>query len=171
MKKLRLLFIILLLPSWIQGQDKQEQKNPQELTLQKFNQCVSRLQSSFADYTTFAQALSLYRVAQSQWVPLYNTFRDNMGSLHKRIQATAHRMRPNPLNPFDPQKARNLLRRELYAIIKESMILSNYPTQGGFGQIAEYLISKQIPSMPLCFLEPVIIEKEPPSEKSKETHP
>lgn len=126
-----------------------------ELTLQKFNQCIQYLQNKFVSYSQLAQALSFFRVSQSQWVPISDGMKSKMRELNKRVKEKAARIKPNPLNPFDPKKARELLKNELYTILYESMLLSNYPSEAGIGEILNYLITKQPPSYSLCFFEPV----------------
>lgn len=151
----KLFLLIALIPLALFAEDT---KKKDALTPEKYYECISALQSQFSNYTQVAQALSIYRINQSQWVPIANAFRRNVTNLNARIQKKASTMHPSPLDPFDPKRARQILRTELAGIVIESLKASSYPNETGALGILNYLISKQEPDFESCFKEVITDE-------------
>jgi len=117
--------------------------------------CYNQLQTTFFSENLVAEALSLYRVNQTLWRPIFNDLQRASYRIPSLLQAQARAMNPNPLRPtFIPDKAFELLQSELLAVYS-SVILSYRSLQptinsttatGGFG----YIWDKQFPRLRAC---------------------
>jgi|694.fasta_scaffold01263_29 hypothetical protein len=88
--------------------------------------CFSQIESEFFNYTVVAQAFANSNVQQSSWQPIYNQLQQNVRYVPAMVEQAAAQMNPNPLNPFQPLVAAELLRRVLYKIFHDTVIANSY---------------------------------------------
>lgn len=131
----------------------------QTLSADSVPPCYREIQTTFFQQQLVAEALSLYRVNQTLWHPIYNDLQRASYLVPAIIQARARSMSPNPLYPvFIPEKAFELLQHTLEGVYTEvlmryrtsNLTINSTTTKGGFG----YIWDKQFHRISSCAVPP-----------------
>lgn len=122
--------------------------------------CYKLLQNNFfSDQRIVFQALSLYGVTQTSWVPIYNSLQQGIQSVPRMIHARAAMMTPpTPLEyPFRQDEAAIMLWDALYdifymvitnsAVIASTNVINNDDVEGMFNYIREQQSGKWMPCL------------------------
>jgi len=97
---------------------------PVVLYAQQMPPCFRDLQTNFFSYEVMSGAFFLYNVHQSDWQPLYQAVQSNAALVPSIVQAKAARKIPNPLYPFQPQVAVQILLEAEFEIF--AGVMRNY---------------------------------------------
>lgn len=119
--------------------------------------CFSQVEQNFFNYDVVAQAFSNNGIPQSAWPVLYAQIQQNVRYVPVMVEQTAARMSPNPLNPYQPLLAGELLKRVLYKIFFDTMFANrNIVTdrqihESDIRQMFLYIRSRQTLLLSSCF--------------------
>lgn len=84
--------------------------------------CFYRIESDFFSYTVVTAAFSNNSIQQSLWPVLYQQLQQNIRYIPGMVEQAAAQMNPNPLNPYQPLIAGELLKRVLYKVFHDTML-------------------------------------------------
>ena len=104
-----------------------------------------------------AQAFSNNSIPQAVWPVLYNQIQQNSQYAHTMVEHAAAQMNPNPLNPYQPLIAGELLKRVLFKIFHDIMlanraiITNRVITESDINQMFIYIRSQQSLLLSGCF--------------------
>lgn len=83
--------------------------------------CYRQMQTTFFRSDIVAQALALHNVNQGLWLFIAQDLHRLSSQIPAMIQARARALRPNPLSPFDPNRAIEILEQSLLSIFMSVM--------------------------------------------------
>ncbi len=120
---------------------------------QQIPPCFYQLETNFFTYDVVATAFNLNYVYQAQWVPLYNALQSNARKIPSMIEERARKSNPNPLNPFNPVAASELLRQVLFDVFNETMHESLYTNETAIRQMFRYIRAEKSLLLSSCLGE------------------
>lgn len=119
--------------------------------------CFNQIEQNFFSYQVVAQAFSNSNIAQAHWSVLYTQLQQNARYVPMMVEQTAARMSPNPLNPYQPLLAGELLKRVLYKVFFDTMyanraiITNRYINESDINQMFIFIRSQQSYLLSGCF--------------------
>ncbi len=120
--------------------------------------CYRNLEETFFEEGALFQALSLYRVPQSTWTPVYYALKRRSKNLHPIIWKRARKMDPNPLQErYLKDPAAKLLEEaliEAFTSVLKSYIFNN---KTDIKAMFRYVEEKQVAKIEKCFGRPTLL--------------
>lgn len=119
--------------------------------------CFNNVEREFFSYPVVAQAFSNNNIQQAYWPVLYQQLQQNAGYVPAIVEQTAQRMNPNPLNPFQPLAAADLLKTVLFRIFHDTMIVNQSIDtnriihESDINQMFRFIRAKQNRLLTTCF--------------------
>ena len=121
--------------------------------------CFYKIEAEFFSYDVVAQAFSNNFIQQSSWQVLYNQLQQNARFVPSMVEKAAAQMNPNPLNPYQPLAASELLKRVLFQVFHDTMIANQrivtnrIINESDINQMFIYIRSQKSPLLSACFGE------------------
>lgn len=128
-----------------------------------FQRCVQEMSISLGRYETVAQAMSSYRVPQSQWVPIIGTFQRKLLNLKRDLEEAASKQVPNPLRPYNGVDAKQLLQSVIIKLWKDSLAVSSAGSNSSTDAMLRYIIQHQSNEVRRCIMDDKTKETESPT--------
>lgn len=128
MKKLYLMLVICCF--WIAG----EAGEPQ---------CYRYLADHFFDdEKAIMQALSLHRITESSWTPIVHDLQRQSQRILPLVKEGARRLENNPLEPYQPEAAEQLLATTLLEVFTGILYSYRVTNSSDIGEMFNYIKSK-----------------------------
>lgn len=106
----------------------------------------------FDDDKAVMQALSLYHVTESSWTPIVHDVQKLSKHAFSWVNERARLLDSNPLDPFDPVAAEQLLENSMFDILQR--VLNNYliTNQDDIKGMVDYIM-RHHPGWEACFVQ------------------